>query len=384
LLAIALGRPLIGLNYVQLDKEANFRAGLVHVGQNAESIVLFRREGRLRVRLLHRLEELTANFRRIIAVNRNLGFFTTGYNYLIQIIPTLIVAPLYIRGEIEFGVITQSAMAFAQLLGAFSLIVTQFQSISSFAAVVARVGSLMEAMDKVQSARLSAIEVRKDAGRIAFERLTLWSPEDDRPLIKELSVSVPGRTRLLIGGPNHPAKIALFRATAGIWDKGEGCIVHPAAGQIMFLPEHPYLPQGTLRESLLEPREEHSISHDRILSTLQALDLEPLVTRASGLDVEQNWSNLASLGEQQLLAIARVLLAAPQFVFLDRIDTTLSHTLVARVLEMLSEKSITDVTFAEAVDRLDEYDAVLELAGDGGWAWKPIRAGRIVQSGTVQ
>jgi putative ATP-binding cassette transporter len=81
-------------------------------------------------------------------VNRNLGFFTTGYNYLIQIIPTLLVAPLFIRGEVEFGVITQSAMAFAQLLGAFSLIVNQIQSITSFAAVIARLSALGEAVEK--------------------------------------------------------------------------------------------------------------------------------------------------------------------------------------------------------------------------------------------
>jgi putative ATP-binding cassette transporter len=120
LVAIALGRRLVGLDDRQMDKEAAFRAGLIHVRENAESIALARREGRLRARLLGRVEDLADNFRRIITVNRNLGFFTTGYNYLVQIIPALVVAPLFIRGEVEFGVITQSGMAFAQLVGAFS------------------------------------------------------------------------------------------------------------------------------------------------------------------------------------------------------------------------------------------------------------------------
>src|SRR5262245_57197091 len=125
LMTILLGRPLIGLNYRQLDREANFRSMLNHVHEHAESLALLHWEGQVRSRLLRRLDDLVDNFRRITSVNRNLGFFTTGYNYLIQIIPALIVAPLYIRGEVEFGVVTQSAMAFAQLLGAFSLIINQ-------------------------------------------------------------------------------------------------------------------------------------------------------------------------------------------------------------------------------------------------------------------
>src|SRR5262245_4863743 len=148
LAAIYLGRPLVGLNYRQSDQEANFRADLIHVRENAESVALLRREGRLTARLLRRIDGLADNFRRITSVNRNLSFFTTGYNYLIQIIPTLIVAPLFIRGEVEFGVITQSAMAFAQLLGAFSLIINQVQSLSSFAAVIARLSALAEAVEQ--------------------------------------------------------------------------------------------------------------------------------------------------------------------------------------------------------------------------------------------
>src|SRR5262249_51214655 len=122
---------------------------------------LLRYEEQFRTRLRQRLEDLAGNLRRIIGVNRNLGFFTTGYNYMIQIIPALIVAPLFIRGDVEFGVITQSAMAFSQLLGAFSLIVTQFQSISSFAAVIARVGSLAEAIEQARAVTLSETEVCK-------------------------------------------------------------------------------------------------------------------------------------------------------------------------------------------------------------------------------
>src|SRR3989339_896267 len=164
-LTFALGRPLVRLNYDQLDKEANFRGSLIYLRGNAESVALSRREGHLIQLNLKNLGELAANFRRIIAVSRNVGFFTTGYNWLIQIIPALIVAPLFISGKVEFGVITQSAIAFTHLLGAFSLIVTQFQSISSYTATSARLATLKEACERESDAERSNPPFAKDDGR---------------------------------------------------------------------------------------------------------------------------------------------------------------------------------------------------------------------------
>ena len=137
-LAIWLGRPLIRMNYLQSDLEANFRAGLIHARDEAENIAASGTEAKVRERLNIYIDRLVFNLHRIIAVNRNLNFFSTGYNYLIQLIPVLIVAPLFIQRKVEFGLIGQSAMAFSTLLGAFSLIINQFQAISSYAAVVAR------------------------------------------------------------------------------------------------------------------------------------------------------------------------------------------------------------------------------------------------------
>ncbi|MBI5503534.1 MAG: ABC transporter ATP-binding protein/permease, partial [Deltaproteobacteria bacterium] len=249
-LTIALGRRLIGLNSRQLDQEADFRAELIHLRENAESVALLRHEGRLRERILRPLGELTANLLAIIGVNRKLGFFTTGYNYLIQIIPALLVAPLFIRGEVEFGVITQSAMAFSALLGAFSLIITQFQSISAFAAVISRLGDLAEAAEQAQSASASAIEMHRSQDHLEYGHLTLTSRRDRRVLVRDLRLSVARGTRLLVLGPEGP-KVALFRATAGIWDSGNGSITCPDAASISFLAERPYLPPGTLREFLV-------------------------------------------------------------------------------------------------------------------------------------
>jgi len=382
LVAIALGRRLVGLDDRQMDKEAAFRAGLIHVRENAESIALARREGRLRARLLGRVEDLADNFRRIITVNRNLGFFTTGYNYLVQIIPALVVAPLFIRGEVEFGVITQSGMAFAQLVGAFSLIVSQFQSISSFAAVVSRLGSLWEGIEEVRSTHVSAIEVVREHGCVVYEQVTLRSPENSVSLLRELCVAIPCGTRVLVMGPNGAAKRALFRATAGIWESGEGRITRPGLDQIFFLPERPYLPPGTLRQVLLRTDAASMIADDQIRTTLRALEVEQVLARVGGLDVEQDdWASILSLGEQQLLAFTCLLLAAPPFAFLDRPTTALNREQVDRILKVLSNKSITYVTFGEGDENLDNYDAVLELTAEGGWSWKPFHEGQFIEAG---
>lgn len=369
-MAVLLGRPLVGLNSAQLDKEANFRSDLIYVRENAEPVALSRREGRLRRRLSRGIDEWAENLQKIIRVNRNLGFFSTGYNYLALLLPALVVAPLFIEGTAEFGVITQSSMAFAQLVGAFSLIVTQFQSIASFAAVVSRLDALGEAIGETRSAASPTLEVVEDQGCIAFERVTLISPEDGRPLIKELTLSVPRGTRLLILGPNKAAKSALFRATAGIWDTGHGKIIRPGFDHIRFLPERPYLYPGTLRELLVRSGDERMVPDERITAVLSALHLDGVLARAGGLDVEQDWASILSLDEEQLLAFTRLVLAEPQFAFLDRVCTALRPEQIQRIQKMLSDHSITYVAIGDPDDLLEHYDAILEIGTDGSWCWR--------------
>ncbi len=369
--AIKLGRPLVGLNSKQLDKEADFRATLIHVRENAELIALTRREGRLQARLLERIKALAENMRQIFVVNRNLNFFSTGYFNLIQIIPVLVVAPLYFRGEVEFGVITQSAMVFAQLVGAFSLVVSQFQPLSSFTAVLSRLNHLWDAMEQAHNGKDSKIEVvETDDKQITYENLTLRSLENNRVLLDNLSLSIPHGMRLLIAGPNEAAKLALFRATAGIYDHGEGKIIRPSLDSIRFLPQRAYLYPGTLRELLLRSGEEHMISDERMLNTLRELGLGTVLARVGDLDVEENWESMLSLGEEQILAFTRLVLAKPQFAFLDRVYTALTPDQASQLLLMLSMHSITYIAMDEATNMPQLYDAILEIALDGSWKMK--------------
>jgi vitamin B12/bleomycin/antimicrobial peptide transport system ATP-binding/permease protein len=372
-LTVLFGRPLIWLNYSQADREASFRAELVHLREHAESVAVLRREGRLGERLQRRVGDLVENMKRIIAVNRNLGFFTTGYNYLIQIIPVLIVAPLFIRGQAPFGVISQSSMAFSHLLGAFSLIITQFQQISAYAVVVARLSALAEGVERVTARDVPGIEIDDTGTDLAWDHLTLRSPHDGRLLVDDLTLSVPRGMRALVTGPSEAGRIALFRATAGLWHVGEGRIVHPPPDAISFIPERPYLPPGTLRQSLVRTGSEARVGEARILDVLRALGIESVVAQAGGLDVEHDWDNLLSLGEQQQLAFARVVLAAPRFVLLDRPATLLSAEDVARAVALLAADGITSVTFAPDAQLAARHDAQLEVADDGTWTWRPSR-----------
>ena len=399
MITIVTGRPLVKLNEAQLDKEANYRAELIHVRENAESLAIARREDRLRARLFHRIDDLVSNLRRVIRVNRKVGFLTTGYNYMIQIIPALVVAPLFISGKVEFGVVTQSAMAFAQLVGAFSLIITQFQSISSYAAVVTRLGVLDEGIEQARTKPVLPHEVcihhdRKGscpvcAARplpvsmiemsttpreftVSADRLTLLSPVDGRVLTKELTATAAPGTRLLILGPNDEAKSALFRATAGTWSTGSGRLSRPGDNRMFFLAERPYLPPGTLREVLADADQEYATPVERIREVLQVLDLESMIARVGGLEVERRWDNILSLGEQKLLAVARVLLSTPSVVFLERPETGLGAEHQDRVLDLLAARSVSILTIGVSTERLRRYNSVLELKNDGGWQWTPL------------
>ena len=213
--------------------------------------------------------------------------------------------------------------------------------------------------------------VHLQAAGVSFD---LLSPVEGQPVLKDLSISIPFGSRVLISGSNETGKLTLFRATAGLWPSGKGRIIRPAATDIYFLAERPYLPPGTLREVLVDQKLEHSIADGQIRDLLHELDLDPVLVRAGGLNIEQDWGTLLSLGEQQLLAFVHILLAAPNFVFLDRAGTALNPGQLRKILKMLSKNSITYINIGESDDLRDLYDAVLEIDELGTWRWRQISA----------
>ncbi len=366
-MTILLGKPLIRLNYHQLDMEANFRSDLIHVRENSESIALAHREGRFKARLKSRLDALTGNFRRLIRINRNLGFFTNAYNYFIQIIPALLIAPLFIKGQVEFGVITQSTMAFATLLGAFSLIVTQFQSISAFTAVTARLHLLSEAIDKAHHTRPCSILTEEAPDRVVYENVTLHTADNSRLLLENLNLEILKGSRWLFTGVDDVSKVALFRATASVWDCGGGKIIRPGLDDILFLPERPYLPPGALRDALLRTGMEAVTTDDEIMVVITKLGLEGVVERVGGLSAQCDWDDEFSIGEQHMLSIARIFLAKPAIVFLDRPGSSLPKSQISSILDMLAEQEIGVVILAKNGEARLHYDSCLEIKADGKW-----------------
>ena len=369
LATVLIGRPLVGLNYDQSDREASFRAELVHLGENAESVALLRVEGSLRARLSRRIESLVANMRRIIAVHRRVGSFTTGYNYGVQLLPPLLVGPLFIQGKIDFGVVTQSAMAFAQLLGAFSLIVTQFASISSYAATLVRLTAFSAALEPPRNTTPVEPAPGESRARLVYENVTLYSRNGEACLVAELNVSIEPGTRVLVTATDE-ARRALFRAMALGRDASLGRIPYPSARRVMFLPERPYVPAATLRELVLRDGIEHPVDDETLEAVLRDLDLSPALERIGGLDVEGDFAHSLSLGEQQLLAVARIVLAAPAFAVLHNPGSTLAPEQLELALARLSEASVTYLTLGGADSPLGAYDLVLEVHAGGTWGFR--------------
>jgi putative ATP-binding cassette transporter len=366
---VLLGRRLVGLDVQQFKKEADLRYELIRVREHADPVALLRGEERENQRVRRRLVKVLENFGIIIGVNRNLGFFTAWYEYMTQLIPVLITVPLYIRGEIEFGQVLQAQVGFNFVLNAFSLIVKEFQRITTFAAGVERLGAFYEATEDAPAPAKSPVEIALDDGRIAYERLTLATPDDGRVLVENLSLNVPAGKRLLIVGPDGSGRTSLMRATAGLWKEGQGRIVRPLLEQIMFLSQQPYLTLGSLRDQLLYTAPVGTtISDERLLAVLKAVQLEAIVERVGGLDVEQrDWTQVLSLGEQQCLAIARLLLANPTFAFLDEATSALEAGRVRHLYELLARTSTTYISIGTDQGLLEYHDTVLHLRGDGTW-----------------
>jgi putative ATP-binding cassette transporter len=366
-LTLLLARPLVRLNYQQADFEADFRGDLVKLHQLADSIALSGYEGRSRDRLMHRIQMLVENYRRIISVNRNTGFFTTGYNYMIQLVPIVIVAPLFISEGVDFGVIGQSSMAFSTLVAALSLIVTQFQSISAYAAVLTRLGEFAETIQQTAEGRNEAcINCDKSSDRFEFENLTLRSAvEGGHVLVNNLNLTIEKGTRTLVNG-NHASQHALFRAAAGMPIVGEGRVVRPPTA-VAFVPENPFLPPGTLRESLVAPEHQESTTDEEMWSVIRAVGLDAAIPRQEIGDGKHDWHDMLTLKDEQLMAIARAILSRPDFALLGHLSSSLNQSTELKILKLLNQRGITCISFCDQLPNPEFHDLCLEFGENGTW-----------------
>lgn len=286
---------------------------------------------------------------------------------MIQIIPVVIIAPAFMRGDMEFGVITQSAAAFAMLVGAFSFIVRQFKSISNFAAVVARISSLLEAVEDAREPAKTKLEIIEANRNLAYDHLTLKSSIGET-LLRELSATIPADARVVVQGDDDAVAAALFRATAGIGAFGEGRIERPPRDQLRIIAQRTCLAPGSLRQILVPSGQVQTVSNEEIIMLLKELGFAHALN-ADDFEEEQDWSSLLSPREQHILAIVGVLIAAPNYVLLENADAIFGHDLVGEILRLLAERKITCVNFAEANAFRTAYDAIIDCHADGSWSW---------------
>lgn len=340
------GKKLTQLNFEQLKKEADFRFGLVRIRENAESIAFY--NGILqeanKIKLI--FNEVFKNFKRLILWSEvYLNIFKYQFGYLPWIIPALILGSQILSGETEVGKVTEAGGAFGQVAFSVNLIMYQFEKFTKFAASINRLYIFSEYLKQPSKAIANAktIDIVIDS-RLALENLTVQTPNYQKTLFSKLSVALPTGQGLLIMGDSGCGKSSLLRALAGLWNSGTGVIVRPELEEILFLPQRPYMILGTLREQLIYPNAKVDLSDEELYQVIHRVNLSDLAERFGGFEVEQDWSDLLSLGEQQRLAFARLLVTKPKYAILDEATSALDINNEEHLYSLLVETGITFIS----------------------------------------
>jgi len=330
-----IGVPLVGLNFNQQRLEADFRFRMARLRENAEAVALWRGDEAERLSLRESFHLVVGNFFAIMKKQKDLTWFTTFYAQAAIIFPFVVAAPRYFSGQIQLGGLMQINAAFSQVQNALSFFVASYASIAEWKAVVDRLTTFTHALDRVDERAAEAGIARDEHPRedVAVEDLALDIP-GGRRLFDRLSLAFPRKKAVLVSGPTGSGKSSLMRAIAGIWPFGEGRIRLPRGKRLLFLPQRPYLPIGTLRQALLFPGGVEA--DDTTLSKL--LTDAGLARLADQLDRSENWQLFLSGGEQQRVAIVRALLHGGDFLFLDEATSALDEASERRLYELIRER----------------------------------------------
>ena len=369
LTVFVFGKPLIGLNFRQLQREADFRFSLVRVREKAEPIALYRGEPQERQQVWRRFTRAFDNFRQLIRNQLFLNLFQYAYSMLTIVLPSALIASRVLSGELEVGRAIQAAGAFAAVLSAISVVIENFEGLSRFAAGIDRLDTFFKLLSNPsapEARRESTIASVEDT-RLALDRVTLQTPRRERTLIQNLSIDVLPGQGLLIVGASGSGKSSLLRALSGLWYAGSGTIFRPEAQDLLFLPQQPYMFLGTLRNQLLYPDLGRTATEAQLLDLLVRVNLPDLAQRFGGLDAEMDWEKVLSIGEQQRLACARVLLVQPRFAILDEATSALDVANETQLYRQLLSTRATLVSVGHRTTLLAYHQQVLELTGDGHW-----------------
>ena len=332
-----IGRRLVRVNFDLQRYNADLRYRLIRVRENAESIALYHGEPDESRRLSGAFGRIYDMFWEYMRLYKRLTWLGVFYSQVAGIFPIVVQAPRYFSGEITLGVLTQTAGAFAQVQGSLSWFVDSFTNLADWKAGVDRLTTFANAIaasKQLAEAERSLDLTEGEGPALALEGVTVALP-DGRSLIEQVDLTVEPGDRLVIQGPSGSGKTTLFRMLAGLWSFGSGRIRLPRGGRALFLPQKPYLPIGTLRDSLCYPAKADAYADAEILAALRSCSLEHLADR---LDEAANWSLLLSPGEQQRLSFARALLIRPDWLFLDEASSALDEATETRLYQLLEEQ----------------------------------------------
>ena len=331
-----IGRPLVRLNFNQQRYEADFRFNLVRFRENTEGVALYRGEADELRGFRERFAAVVNNWWGIMRQRKRLTGFQSGFAQIAIIFPFVVAAPRYFRGEIQLGGLVQTASAFGQVQDALSYIVSSYTELAEWRAVVERLAGFGRAIERAHAeAAVEGIRrTEQDGAALALKDVDLLLP-GGRPLMHGVDLTFRRGDNALISGPTGSGKSTLFRAIAGIWPFGRGEISMPAHGRVLFLPQKPYLPIGTLREVVSYPNLPGAVDDAVLRETLEAVGLSEMAGR---LDESAHWALRLSPGEQQRIAFARALVQKPDWLFLDEATSAVDEDGEARLYTLLRDR----------------------------------------------
>ncbi|HEX5508614.1 MAG TPA: ABC transporter ATP-binding protein/permease, partial [Pseudolabrys sp.] len=332
-----IGRALIPLNFQQQRYEADFRFNLVRVRENSEQIALLEGEPAERDRLLTRFANIVANWMAIMTRTKKLTFFTAGYQQISIVFPFIVVSPAYFAGVVQLGGLMQTASAFNSVQNSLSFFINVYRTMAEWRAVIERLAGFDTSVTNARlvATKTPAIALTPHKGAtVSLQELAVRLP-NGMPLVNATDLTIAPGERVLVTGPSGSGKSTLFRAIAGIWPFGSGNIAVPQNAKVMMLPQRPYFPIAPLAAAVIYPAEPGTFDSARVAEVIAAVGLPSLVER---IEEETHWNRMLSLGEQQRLGIARAILHAPDFLFLDEATASLDEPSEAALYKLLEER----------------------------------------------
>jgi putative ATP-binding cassette transporter len=332
-----IGRALIALNFQQQRYEADFRFNLVRVRENSEQIALLDGERAERDRLLVRFGNVVANWLAIMTRQKKLTFFTAGYAQASVVFPFIVVSPAYFAGAVQLGGLMQTAAAFNSVQGALSFFVGVYRQLAEWRAVIERLAGFDASVAAARAVAVTppVIAVAPSEGAaVTFKDLAVALP-NGVPLVNASDISIKPGERVLVSGPSGSGKSTLFRALAGVWPFGSGTIMVPKEARVMMLPQRPYFPIAPLAAAVAYPAEPGSFDAALVAELIAAVGLPDLASR---IEEEAHWNRMLSPGEQQRLGIARAILQAPDYLFLDEATASLDEPAEAALYHLLEQR----------------------------------------------